>query len=528
MEKLTEILIYLFILSVITEKLVSVVRRYPRQFQAITVLLSAYLTCVSINSIFTYDFKLIYLFIIIISVIIFVISLSSLLIFLGVQLPFKYINFINLFNPFKNIKKNSIGVEKSTKDKEITLLSFTIGFIIALLFKSNLFDLFNTKLSEIAPINLNAIFETWDLFNPNYTPKLITFPGIIATGFFLSFGSKFFHELLDLLFQIRSLRKKKNFEGTYNVKSIKELDEILKINHEDIVEIVFEREKDNIFKVPGVNGYSISNFIWNNNTERGIKILSTKPSLVRLEQFQYKMPGETNYQVPVKIIKANIAEACSTIFPSSKISNKNMDNYGTLCIPVVDDEENIYFLSCFHVVKHEYHSWKKFRTNGYEDIKLNNGEIIGKISDVRFNNLMDAALIKKAENIKKTEICTMIENTNIKATKDITDNDVNNIVVKMKGATTSFEKEGYIVGRNSKQIIKYSGKKDSQEISNLIELTDANFEKPLVSNGDSGALIYDSKGNAIAMVVATDNIQSYAIPINTILNEFDVKIFKNL
>lgn len=526
MEKLTEILIYLFILSIITEKLVSIVRRFPIQFQIIVILISTYLSCVSVNSISVNGFGWIYFLTIIVSVVIFIISFSSTLVFFGVQLPFKFLNLINLLNPFKNIKKGSVGVKKSSKDKEITLLSFTIGFIIALLFNSNLFDFFNTNLSDISPLNFNAIFNKWNLFNPNYDPNFVKFLGIVATGFFLSFGSKFFHELLDLLFQIRSLRKKKNFEGTYNAESIKELDEILKINYEDIVEIVFEREKDNIFKVPGVNGYSISNFIWNNRKERGIKILSTKPSLVRLEQFQYKMPGETNYQVPVKVIKANIAEACSSIYPSAKISNKNMDNYGTLCIPVFDDEKNIYFLSCFHVVKHEYHSWKQFRTNGYEEIKLNNGEIIGKISDVRFNNLMDAALIKKTDNIKKSEIHTKIGNTTIKTVKDITNNDINNIVVKMKGATTSFEKEGYIVGRNSKQKIKYSGRESVQEITNLIELTDTSFEKPLVSKGDSGALIYDTKGNAIAMVVATDGIQSYAIPINTILNEFNVKIYK--
>lgn len=526
MEKLTEILIYLFILSVITEKIVSIVRRFPRQFQFITILLSTYLSYVSVNSISVNGFEWIYFLTIVISVVIFSISFSSTLIFFGVQLPFKYLNIINLLNPFKNIKKGSIGVKKTSKDKEITLLSFTIGFIIALLFKSDLFDFFNTSLSNITPLNFKAIFEEWNLFNPSYDPSFNKFIGIVATGFFLSFGSKFFHELLDLLFQIRSLRKKKNFEGTYNVESIKELDEILKINHEDIVEIVFERERDNIFKVPGVNGYSISNFIWNNKRERGIKILSTKPSLVRLEQFQYKMPGKTNYQIPVKVIKANIAEACSTVSPSSKISNKNMDNYGTLCIPVVDDENNIYFLSCFHVVKHEYHSWKQFRTNGYEEIELNKGEIIGKISDVRFNNLMDAALIKKTDNIKKSEIRTMIGDTNIKGVKDITNNDVNNIVIKMKGATTTSEKEGYIVGRKSKQKIKYGGRESVQEITNLIELTDASFGKPLVSKGDSGALIYDTKGNAIAMVVATDDIQSYAIPINTILNEFNVKIYK--
>jgi hypothetical protein len=364
------------------------------------------------------------------------------------------------------------------------------------------------------------------LFNPNYDPNFVKLLGIVATGFFLSFGSKFFHELLDLLFQIRSLRKKKNFEGTYNIESIKELDEILKINHEDIVELVFEREKDNIFKVPGVNGYSISNFIWNNKKERGIKILSTKPSLVRLGQFQYKMPGGNNYQIPIKVIKANIAEACSTVSPASKISNKDMSNYGTLCLPVIDENKNVYFLTCFHVVRHKYHSWNPFRPIDHEQVILEDSKLLGEVYDVRFNGNLDAAIIKKSDNIEMTDIKIKIGNTDIKSSIQVTPNDEFNTIIKVKGATTNIEKEGYIVGGKSEQEIKYPGIEKKKRVGGLIELTDKSLSKPLFTKGDSGALIFDKNGNALAMAIASDNIHSYAIPINVILDEFNVKIYK--
>ena len=239
------------------------------------------------------------------------------------------------------------------------------------------------------------------------------------------------------------------------------------------------------------------------------------------------MPSGDNYQVPFSAIKSNIAEACSQLFPSAKISNKGMSNYGTLCIPVVDSEKNIYFLSCYHVVKHIDHSWDRFRTNGNEDIVLMDGTALGKISDVRFNEFLDAAIIEKSPHIDKTEISTLIGNVNIITTRQITYNDINSMVIKMQGATTVTEIEGYIVGHKSKQIIKFDGLSQLREINDLIELKDKSFTKPLVSKGDSGALVYNSKGEAIAMIIATDEIQSYAIPIDTILKEFKVKLLNS-
>jgi len=200
MDKTIEILIYLFILSIITEKIVSLVRRYPKNFQIISLLFVFYLSIVSGCTLivtprygFNYFLLLILLFIL---AVIGTIVLKSFKVKIAPNLN----SVVNLFNPFKNIKKGMIGVNQSTKENEISLLSFLIGFLVALSSNSDFFTFFNRQLKDISPIDLSRYFKTWYLFDPSLGFSFTILLGILITGFFLSFGSKFFYELLELLF----------------------------------------------------------------------------------------------------------------------------------------------------------------------------------------------------------------------------------------------------------------------------------------------------------------------------------------
>ena len=214
------------------------------------------------------------------------------------------------------------------------------------------------------------------------------------------------------------------------------------------------------------------------------------------------------------------------------------NKFGTLCIPVIDDSngnylkdisKKIYFLSCYHVVKHTDHTWKNFATNGNEDVILRDGTVIGDIVKAEFSETIDAALIEKSPELDISNINTIIGDIKIKAEKvrEISSNEINSLNIKMRGASTVNGKDGFIVGYNNKKTIKYDEPNMTIEISGLLELQDNSFNNPIASDGDSGALIYDSEGEAIAMVIATDNVHSYAIPLNVILNKFKVKIYNS-
>src|SRR5258706_13760617 len=145
LDSLLYVTIILFVLSVITEKITQLVRCYPRQFQFIgifTILWFYYLLLYSFikASGTTQDLQATdYTVLIIVN--------SVLLMLFLLILPYfkRYGKNIGWLAQkaalFQNINKNT-PVNDVSKSRDITLLSFIIGFIIAYLFNANLLELF--------------------------------------------------------------------------------------------------------------------------------------------------------------------------------------------------------------------------------------------------------------------------------------------------------------------------------------------------------------------------------------------------
>ena len=82
-------------------------------------------------------------------------------------------------------------------------LSIGCGVLVALVMNANLF--------EILAIDSNGDFSkilTWQNYEWGLGNFIKTIIGCTLTGLFLSLGSKFWHDLVDLLLQIKNLRKK--------------------------------------------------------------------------------------------------------------------------------------------------------------------------------------------------------------------------------------------------------------------------------------------------------------------------------
>jgi len=79
------------------------------------------------------------------------------------------------------------------REKKIHLLSILIGIIVAFITNADFFKIIET--SGIQP---------WRGFN-NFS--ILSIPGFIITGLFLSQGSKFFHDLLDTLLYVKNIKK---------------------------------------------------------------------------------------------------------------------------------------------------------------------------------------------------------------------------------------------------------------------------------------------------------------------------------
>jgi hypothetical protein len=124
-----------------------------------------------------------------------------------VELIRNYIKVPKSINRYGWLKNISTGNEepalKNTKKKEISILAIFCGIGIAILANASFFDLLaaeNLRAQLFWPHGfMKAADNTFDW------PKSIA--GMVFTGFFLSFGSRFFHDLLDILCQTKELKR---------------------------------------------------------------------------------------------------------------------------------------------------------------------------------------------------------------------------------------------------------------------------------------------------------------------------------
>jgi len=131
-----------------------------------------------------------------------------------VLLPLSFIserfsNFFKLILPsegkfgFGNLRhKEDDAKKEKIRERKIFLISLLSGEIVAFALKADLFQII-----ENGKIGWNQ--------NSN---GLLWIVGCLFTGFFLSWGSKFWHDLLGILFEVKNLRKAYAQEKTAQVK----------------------------------------------------------------------------------------------------------------------------------------------------------------------------------------------------------------------------------------------------------------------------------------------------------------------
>lgn len=126
-----------------------------------------------------------------------------------------------LTNILKLWLHNNLGVEnlrlrmpeKSDADKEklrerrITSIALIVGILLAFIIKVDLKEILqiaiNTKVDPTQPNNVVKLFGGWSSGDLNMSSII----GCTLTGIFLSFGSKWWHDLLELLLEFKNIKR---------------------------------------------------------------------------------------------------------------------------------------------------------------------------------------------------------------------------------------------------------------------------------------------------------------------------------
>jgi hypothetical protein len=106
------------------------------------------------------------------------------------------------------------------RERKIQTLSMLTGTAVALVAKANIFEIYSG----------HAEFEFfWSRsdFEQGYTHVASSIIGSLFCGMFLSLGSKFFHDLLDMLLQVKNLKRKLVSKEDIKLNTIEEYDRYL-------------------------------------------------------------------------------------------------------------------------------------------------------------------------------------------------------------------------------------------------------------------------------------------------------------
>jgi len=517
LDALIVVLILLFILSTITEKLTELTRMYPIQFRIIGILACIIFAVQIIFGIWSEPpIGVIKAFILLLAdIIIFLILVANSNPVINSQInSFKALS--SKLSVFNNIKKEKIDVNDVKKEREVTALSFMIGLIVSILFNANLFNFFDSThkpglmpySSPFLPIKDSAFYS----INPAFFElDLVTIIGFILTAFFLAFGAKFFHDLLDNLLQIKNLRRKINEKENWDFNNITEFDNYFSSQEKSR----FEEYISSKFNKPGV--FPESDF-----ENKRIVVYVSDPSISFPQIVFYKTSLGKIWEIQVERVESpGIGTLSLPLFPSSEIANQTpyASLRGTLGHFVKSiNSTNIFLLTCYHVVWNQ-HDWDHFRPIEREIVvHPSNGQEIGTIYAALKNASVDAVLINPGDIEMLGEI---LDVGLVQYDRPLNSGDIG-LRVRMRGNTLGYM-EGYIAGLNKYANILYPDRK-YRTLNNLI-LVKTKDGTPFSAEGDSGSFIVDDFGYAVGMLVAGDQKSlSFAIPFSILREQLNIEI----
>jgi hypothetical protein len=170
------------------------------------------------------------------------------------------------------------------RSKKIQFATILIGIGVALVCKLNLFEIFRTDF--VLFWNTSADWE-----NYKWVSNVL---GSVISGFFLSLGSKFFHDLLDLLLEAKNLKKKMSQRTDLGLEAVEEFGTQLSATDNKHIRIFLDTM---LLDIDGVKRYEL-------NEEKGVVRIFSKSGLTGVPKtIPFKTLGGK-----MKLFKVNLVE----------------------------------------------------------------------------------------------------------------------------------------------------------------------------------------------------------------------------
>ncbi len=454
----------------------------------------------------------------------------------------RIIDFIKLRFPSLWLKSFN-QQEEFERHKRLWLLAFLMGLSTASLLNINLLD--QLRVNYQGNKLLDAIGQSKYLAS-NWLQLPLN---CVFTALFISLGSKFWHDLLDLvLFVKNSQRKLNHFEPT-SITTIEQVDKFLKEDEYAIAQKALEanrKELEKRYKDASFNiGYEFVDGAYRWAVMVFHQVFTPNIQLSKKDKISYTTNYGYIFNFPVcQYVTGEVAIAQGTVsMASGGLANQNSPNimgtFGCIVKDLKTGCKDYLLLTCYHCVRlNDVHTWEDginenstqrnvlYRPKGKDSTAYPIGEVIYAYR----NGKMDIALIKAISNKAVTDYILRATQTVPIGRRIVTNKDIEQKTRIWFSGATSGNCEAFIVSAGHATMINYgtSANPELHKLRNLIVFSQNQYNpyaRPC-EKGDSGTVIMDAvTKEALGMVVARDDNFGYAIPMEDILTEHSLSLF---
>lgn len=435
------------------------------------------------------------------------------------------------------------------RHKKIWLLSFLMSLVSTRLLK---IDVIKLLISNNIGQGMSGLF---DRFQESEHETEACIVGWILTALFVSLGSKFWHDLLDVVLFFKNSKRK---ISSFDPESVTNMDQVKQFQTEDefaIAEKALHNEEQRLRKDYPNSSYHVGYEQVNKSNRVCIVVMDRNspeeqsPSssgrvstwynqILKLRSIEYRTSSGYIFRFPIVVYQAgpvSIANETLAVAGGAIYNKKSPKVRGTFGCIVKDLSCNDYYiLTCYHCVKSkDRHQWPQYKSEDgdneiYYDAKYVAPFKIGSIHKAYRDSRMDVAFIKPISNNLISDYRWEPNQTIPLGSREVNDKDVINKTKIWFSGITSNSIYGYIINRQFPEEIDYKDGGPKHNLNNLIVFSKSAsepFSAPCAP-GDSGSIIIDAETKmALGMIVAVDSKFGYAIPLQDILSNNGMMLY---
>lgn len=435
--------------------------------------------------------------------------------FLKLYLPSKW--FGNLDIPNKKPDKESVKKEK-IRERKILLLSLVSGTITAaMLFYGYLL-----------PTEKDPEPPKWVSFVVKHP---LAFPLI---ALFLSFGAKFWHELLDILFSFKNAQRLIQSGELAFAESTEQINEMLKQSPLFISRRALNDHRKSLMEKPGVTAVAIGS-----GNEASLRVYFEDVESAAKLNNEFVWTDDFGFPRTIfieKIVSGPVWAQAAIV--GGKIANKatGHSRFGTMGFVFTGKKSTSKFFasSCYHVMRADNHAWDFFWGNGNTDICHDQtcNDTSELVKGFR-NDDLDIAIARLGsfEQIDQNSLPP------VTASALVVEAEGNPWLHKKVFIKTPRRDEhivGYIHDAKVEVRIRYKDPngETSQKFLNFFSIRAT--ESPAISGiektsptvgGDSGSAVYTEDGNAIGLIVGGNDKVSFAMKVPIIEDQLGLSLY---